>query len=87
MRTVARTCLPAIGAVLLGLALAAPVQAADNPDKGARRTIQPVPATPPKQARVAQGGVVMLAPSKLSQAELGTLRPNYRALIPRIGNP
>lgn len=87
MWTVARTCLRALGAALLGLALLAPVQAADNADKGARRTIQPVPATAAGRARVAQGGVVPHASSQLSQAELSAMRPNYRALIPRIGNP
>lgn len=87
MRTLARMILPTLGAALLGLALTAPVQAADNADRGARRTIQPVPATLPKQARVAQGVIVPLAPSRLSQAELAAMRPDYQALKPRIGNP
>lgn len=87
MGTIASKLLPALGAALLGLAFAVPVQAADSADKGTRRTIQPVPRAPALEARVAQGGVVMLAPSQLRPAELAAMRPNYQALKPRLNNP
>jgi len=89
MMTYVRKALRTAALALLGLALAGPLTAlaAETTDKGARRTIQPVPAAAPLQARVAQGGVVPLAPSQLSQAQLAGMRPNYQALKPRLGNP
>ena len=42
-----------------------------------------VPALSGLKARIAQGGKVDLAASRLTPAELATLRPNFAALKPR----
>ena len=60
-----------------------------NPPAGAaeaakQRVAQPVvPALSGLKARVAQGGRVDLAASRLTSAELAALRPNFTALKPR----
>lgn len=65
---------PVLATSLVGVLLAAPVEAAR----------EPAPKLSGLKARVAQGGRVDLAASSLTAVELAALRPDYEKLRPRV---
>lgn len=72
--------------LILSLMLTAALTAA-MASHGAESAKSASPKLSGQKARVAQGGKVDLAASRLSSVELAALRPNYEKLRPRARNP